>query len=187
MHWCPAHCSHFILKFHFFNNRNLRRKHANEWTFYKRNCFEQLPTKSHKEHILDTNYSLPAKALCIADAPNYIRSLRHSQSRARIYIAYLQNHTCRNAGKNLMIFTNCTTPPLYFYRTAGHYNHRWEKTVKGRWTTEDADIQQHHPEYTRLPMLCSKHPNLTVKAWKHEEKWHWMNHNGHSPLKLPKE
>lgn len=112
MHWCPAHCTHFILKFHFFNNRNLREKHANEWTFYKGNCFEQLPAKS-QEHILDTHYSLPMKALCITDAPNHIRSFRHPQSSACIYIAYLQNHACRNAGKNLMIFTSCTTPPHF--------------------------------------------------------------------------
>lgn len=126
---CPLQA--LYIEIPFFNNRNLRKKHANEWTFYKGNCFEQLPAKS-KEHILDKHYSLPMKALCITDAPNHIRSFRHSQSSACIYIAYLQNHACRNAGKNLMIFTNCTTPPLYFYRTAGHYNHCWARTVKGR-------------------------------------------------------
>lgn len=72
------------------------------------NCFEQLAAKS-KKHILDTHYSLPTKATCITDAPNHMRSFRHSRSSACIYIAYLQIHACRNAGKNF-IFTICTTP-----------------------------------------------------------------------------
>lgn len=181
MHWCPAHCTHFILKFHFFNNRNLREKHANEWTFYKGNCFEQLPAKS-QEHILDTHYSLPMKALCITDAPNHIRSFRHSQSSACIYIAYLQNHACRNAGKNLMIFTSCTTPP-HFISTEQLLGKNSQRQGNDRGRRHSAAPPRVH----RLPMLCSKHPNLTVKAWKHEEKRHWMNHNGHSLLKLPKE
>lgn len=115
---CPPHA--LYIESTFFLKAIIKicaRKCANEHTFYKRNCFEQLPTKS-KKHILDTHYSLPVRASCITDAPNHIRSFRHPRSSACIYIAYLQNHACRNAGKNLMmIFTICTIryPTLFLH------------------------------------------------------------------------
>lgn len=181
---CPLHA--LYIETTFFLKAIIKictRKHANESTFYKGNCFEQLPAKS-KKHILDTHSSLPVRASCITDAPNHIRSFRRS---ACIYIAYLQNHAWRNAGKNLLtIFTIYTIPHfISTQRLVTTTTVRQGQSKVGEWqriqtfsSTQSAEVTQ---ALQQILWLNSK----TMKST--QEKWKWMNHNGRTLLKPPKE